>query len=105
MIAVAFSAGGSTPPRLSIGSVHRLGVAPCQHLTVSSGLLARGTPHFQCGEHVIVRVGRGEMHAELESGRPEQPEERGQRGLASVPLVGGDHRGRYPGPLGQLPLA
>ena len=105
MIAVAFRTGGPARRRLFTGSAYGLGAPPRLKLTVSVGPFTRRALGFQLGEHVIVRIDRGKVHTKLEPDRPEEPDERGQGGLASVPFVGGDHRGRHSRPPGYLRLA
>ena len=73
-------------------------------LSISPLTLTSRPARLESLQDLIVDVVWGEMHAELESRRANEPHERGQRRLTEIPFVGGDHRGRHPGSLCELPL-
>src|SRR5260370_22071250 len=66
-------------------------LAPCPELPVAMTPLGFGAASLQVGKCLVVRVVGGQVQAEGESCRTQQPKQRSQRGLPLVTLVSGDH--------------
>lgn len=69
-------------------------------LAIAAEPFGFGAARFKPGEYVVVRVVGGQMQTEVEPGRVQQPEKRGQGGLPLVSLIRRDHGDRDSGTFG-----
>ena len=64
-----------------------------------------GAASLRAGEYLVMRIACGQVQAEVESRRAQQPRQRSQCGLPLVTLVCRDHCDWDSSTLGQFPLA
>jgi len=86
-------------------TVHGHRVAPGLKLPVAMTPLGLGAASLQAGQYLVMRIVCGQVQAQVESRRAQQPKQRSQRGLPLVTLVCRDHCDWDSSTLGQFPLA
>ena len=79
--------------------------APRLDLPVTLMPLGFGAPSFQAGQDLVMRIVCGQVQAQIESRRAQQPKQSRQRGLPLITLVRRNHGDWNSSPLSQFPLA
>lgn len=80
-------------------------ISPSLDLAISAPPSAWPASRLEFGQHIIVRIAREKMHAQIKSGGLQQSRQSRNGRLPTVSLICRDHRRRDSGSFAELPLA